>query len=444
MSIRIGIISLGCAKNLVNTEQMMHLLQKAGYEVTGDTEEVDAVIINTCAFIESAKAEAIETIIEQGRKKLDGSIKKLLVAGCLAQRYKNEILDEMPEVDGIIGVGSFDEIVFAVESALGGDKPIALYGDLDGQISETSRVISTSPVWAYLKIAEGCDNRCAYCVIPDIRGRYRSRTIENIVNEAKELAKRGYKELIIIAQDVTRYGLDVYGKYMLPSLLRELSAIETIKWIRLHYLYPDEITEELVDLIAENGKILKYLDIPIQHINDEILRNMRRRGNGNDIRSLFVRLRERIEGLVLRTSVITGLPGEGESEFEELVSFLREMRIERAGVFQYSPEEGTPAALMEKPESDIAAWRARLLVDIQSMIIDEFNESRIGSVAEVLVEEKQGDLYYGRSWAESPDVDGYIAVKGSGISINEFVVVRIIGTQDGVLLAERVGNEFGE
>ena len=444
MTAKIGMISLGCAKNLINSEQMMHLLKEAGYEVTGETDDADAVVLNTCGFIESAKMEAIETIVELGSMKSKGRIGKLIVAGCLPERYKNDIMIDMPEIDAIVGVGSFDGIADAVRIALEGGKGTALFGDIDAPVSETARIITTSPAWAYMKIAEGCDNRCAFCVIPDIRGRFRSRKIENVVNEARELAGRGVKELIIVAQDVTRYGLDLYGKRRLTDLLKELCAIEPLKWIRLHYLYPDEIDENLVDVIAEHDKILKYLDIPIQHINDEILSKMHRRGTSGEIRSLFERLRARIPGVVLRTSVITGLPGEGVKEFEELGKFLREMKIERAGVFSYSPEEGTLAAQMGRPDSDEAARRAEIIADIQSLVMDEFNESRIGSITTLLLEGRDKERYHGRSYAESPDVDGYITVKGvksDNIAINELIEVRITGAENGELQAEAIIND---
>ena len=434
MTGRVGMISLGCAKNLVNSEQMMHLLKEAGFEVTGETDGADAVVVNTCCFIESAKTEAIGTIIELGRMKEEGRIGKLIVAGCLPERYRSEIMQEMPEIDAAIGTGSFDDVADAVKTALMGKKTTS-FEDVNAPVSETGRIITTSPAWEYLKIAEGCDNRCAYCVIPGIRGRYRSRPMDNVINEAKELAERGIKELIIVAQDTTRYGLDLYGKRSLAELLIELSGVERLRWIRLHYLYPDEIDEKLVDVIAGNDKIVKYLDIPIQHINDRILSDMGRRGTGGEIRALFGNLRKRIPGVVLRTSIIAGLPGEGEEEFEELGGFLREMKIERAGIFPYSPEEGTPAAQMDRPGSDVASRRAEILVDIQSHIQDDFNKSRIGSVTTVLIDGREEDRYYGRSYAESPDVDGYITVIGNDIPLNEFIKVKIIDAEDGELYA---------
>ena len=444
MTVRIGVISLGCAKNLVNSEQMMYLIKAAGFEVSSEAEGAAAVIVNTCGFIESAKMEAIEAIIGLGRMKDEGRIGKLIVAGCLPQRYKSEMLSEIPEIDAIVGVGSFDDIVDAIKNVLEGSKKTLFLGDINEPVSETGRIITTSPAWAYLKIAEGCDNRCTYCIIPDVRGRFRSRPFGNVVNESRELAERGIKELIIVAQDVTRYGLDLYGKRSLARLLTELCDIEPLKWIRLHYLYPDEIDKELIDVIAGHDKILKYIDVPIQHIDDVILRNMRRRGTGEGIRSLLNLLRERIPGAVIRTSIIAGLPGEGEKEFWELGKFLREMKIERAGIFPYSPEEGTLAARMDRPDSDTAARRAEILCDIQSVVMDAFNKSRIGSVTEVLIEGFDGRRYYARSFAESPDVDGYISVTGNNLPLNELIDVRITGIEDGGLCAVPAGKRENE
>jgi len=434
---KVGVISLGCAKNLVNTEQMMFLLKDAGFEVSGATEHVNAVIVNTCGFIESAKEEAIETIIELGSAKAEGRVGKIVVTGCLPQRYKDEILSEMPEIDAVVGTGSFESIVEAVRGSLEREKKFSLFGDINAPVSETKRIITTSPSWVYLKIAEGCDNRCAYCVIPDIRGRYRSRPLENIVSEARELAGQGAKEIILVAQDVTRYGLDLYDKRCLTNLLNALGEIDELCWIRLHYLYPDEIDSELIDVVRKNGKILKYLDIPIQHINDGILQKMNRRGSSAEIKALFQRLRERIPGVVIRTSIITGLPGEGEREFEELCEFLSEAKIERAGVFSYSPEEGTPAALMDRPDPDTAKRRAEIISDLQARIMDEFNQRRVGSHATVLIEGRDGTNYYGRSFAESPDVDGYIAVQGAGLAEGGFVNVHITGVENGEPVGRR-------
>jgi len=427
----VGIVSLGCAKNLINSEQMMHLLKDAGFEVTGETEGVDVVVLNTCGFIESAKIEAIETILELGEAKRQSLFDKLIVTGCLVQRYKNEIFTELPEIDGAVGVGSFTDIVSAVKSATEGEEKPALFGDINAPVDETPRMITTSPVSTYLKIAEGCDNRCAFCAIPDIRGKFRSRAMENIVQEARDIAAQGIKELIVVAQDSTRYGVDLYGERRLSELLEALCKIDELQWIRLHYLYPSEIDDKLIDTIAKNGKILKYMDIPIQHISDGVLKKMHRRGSGDQTRALIKRLRTKIPGVVIRTSVITGLPGEGEAEFEELCEFLVEAKIERAGVFPYSPEEGTAAECMERTDADTAAHRAELVVGIQSRIMDDFNQSRIDSATSVLIEGHNGTNYYGRSYAESPEVDGLIFVRGEGIEINDFVDVRIIDIENG-------------
>jgi len=434
---KIGLISLGCAKNLINSEQMLFLLDEAGHEIVPQPEGADAVIVNTCGFIDSAKSEAIENILELAQLKKEGKLGKIIVCGCLSERYRDEILTELPEIDALLGVGSFGEIVSAVESSLSG-QPALLFGDKHAPIDETGRVISTGPGWAYLKIAEGCDNRCAFCVIPEIRGKFRSRPIEGILEEAVDLAAAGIKELIIIAQDITRYGVDLYGKRSLCVLLRELSKIQGIEWLRLHYLYPDEMDDELIALIASEPKIVKYLDIPIQHINNVILKRMNRRGTGDEIRVLFKTLRERIPSLVLRTSLIVGLPGEGEAEFEELCAFLREAKIERAGVFPYSPEEGTPAAKMEdRADESTASRRAQLVMDLQSNIMDEFNDLRIGQRIRVLCEgfDEFAECWYGRSEADSPDVDGKVFFTGSGIP-GEFVTVEVSSILDGDLMGE--------
>ena len=429
-SVKIGMISLGCAKNLVNSEQMLYLLRQEGYDVTGDVRTADVAVLNTCGFIESAKTEAIDTILELGELKKTGAIKKLIVAGCLAERYKTEILAELPEIDAAIGVGSFCEIVKAVKSVLA-DESVSLFGDITKPEAETKRVITTSPAWAYLKIAEGCDNRCSYCVIPDIRGPFRSRGLENILAEARNLADSGIKELIVVAQDITRYGLDLYGERRLAELIEGLCAVDGIMWIRLHYMYPDEIDDRLIDVIAKNDKVLKYLDIPIQHISDKVLTAMGRRGTSGEIKALFKKLRERLPGVVLRTSLITGHPGEDEEEFSELCDFLRESGLERAGVFPYSSEEGTVSAEMPRVSSETAAERAEYIASIQAEVMDEYNDSRLDSECLVLIEGIEGDMYYGRSFAESPDVDGYIYIAGEDIPLFEFVRVKITDILDG-------------
>ena len=435
---KIAFVSLGCAKNLVNTEQMMALVKAAGHTVTGDPEGADVAVLNTCGFIDSAKSEAIQNILELAALKDQGKLGKLLVAGCLTQRYRDEILEELPEIDGILGTGSYTDIVPAIESVMEGDTP-TYFGDIDHTIEDGARIVSTPPYTAFLKIAEGCDNRCAYCVIPSLRGRYRSRTMESLLAEAKKLADGGVKEPIATAQDITRYGTDLYRKRMLPELLTELCKLP-FHWVRLHYLYPDELDDALIDVIAREHKILKYIDIPLQHINDRILKAMNRRSTKAEIIALLKKLRERLPGLVLRTSLICGLPGETEEEFEELCDFLRESGIERAGIFQFSPEEGTPAAVMpDQVDPDTAKRRVELLVELQSRVMDAWNESRLGETLEVLCEGFDPDMgcYAGRSYADSPDVDGKVFFTAAGlVPAGTFVNVRITGTSDGDLTGE--------
>ena len=435
---KVAFISLGCAKNLVNTEQMMALTRDAGYELVSDPEGADVAVLNTCGFIDSAKSEAIQNILELAALKDAGKLGKLLVAGCLSQRYQDELEQEMPEVDGVLGTGSYTDIVSALEEVTAGGHP-RRFGDIDHTEEDGARVVSTPPYTAYLKIAEGCDNRCSYCIIPYLRGRYRSRSMESLLAEAKTLADRGVQELIVIAQDITRYGTDLYGRRRLGDLLTELCKLP-FHWIRLHYLYPDEVDDDLIDVIAREHKILKYIDIPLQHINDGILKAMNRRSTKAEIIALLNKLRQRLPGLVLRTSLICGLPGEGEAEFEELCQFLQDAGIERAGIFQFSPEEGTPAAVMEhQVEPEVAARRVELLVELQSRVMDAYNESRLGETLEVLCEgfDPEMGCYAGRSYADSPDVDGRVFFTAAGlVPAGTFVNVRITGTSDGDLTGE--------
>lgn len=429
-------ISLGCAKNLVNSEQMLYLLGEAGYELVPSPDGADAVIINTCGFINAAKSEAIDTILEMAQLKSEGRLGKIIVTGCLTERYRGEVAQELPEVDAILGVGSFGDIVPAVDAALN-DEHVSLFASNSAPVDEIPRVVSTGPGWAYLRIAEGCDNYCAFCAIPYIRGRYRSRDIEHVVAEAEELAQRGVKEIIIIAQDITRYGTDLYGKRCLAELCRRIGAIDGVEWIRLHYTYPDQFDDELIDEIANNPKIVKYLDIPIQHINDKILKSMNRHGTGEDIRDLFRTLRRRIPGLVLRTSLITGLPGEGEAEFEELCDFLLEAKIERVGVFPFSPEEGTPAAKMEHVSSEEAQRRADLIMDIQARIMDDFAASLVGKTLPVICTGINDDgTLIGRSCYDSPDIDALVYYTGRCNEGDIAPVHMIAVSDDGNLIGE--------
>ena len=433
----IGFISLGCAKNQVDCERMMYRVQEAGHTVCADVVGCDVVVINTCGFIDSAKAEAIDYILSTAGLKADGYVGKILVTGCLSQRYQEEILNEMPEVDGVLGTGSYTEIVPAIEALLSQDAQIVQFGDIDAPEQETGRILTTPEHYAFLKIAEGCDNRCAYCIIPYLRGKFRSRQMDDVLYEARLLVDSGVKELIVVAQDTSRYGTDLPGhKRLLPELLRQLCKIEGLKWVRVHYVYPDEIDDEFIEVMATEPKIVKYLDIPIQHCNSKILKLMNRRGDREFLEELFGKLRSRIPELVIRTSLITGLPGEGEEEFEELCKFLREQRLERVGAFAFSPEEGTPAAEMEFVDNEIAQKRAEIIEMIQSGIMDDYNAAMIGKKLEVLVEgfDEEFEQYYGRTYADSPDIDGRVWLAcDEPLTEGEFVNVCIDSCVEGDL-----------
>ena len=432
----IGFISLGCAKNQVDCERMMYRVREAGHEVCGGVEGCDVVVINTCGFIDSAKSEAIDYILTMGQLKEQGLIGKILVTGCLSQRYQQQILQELPEVDGVLGTGSYTQVIPAIEALLSGDS-VYEFGSIDAPEEETGRIVTTPEHYAFIKIAEGCDNRCSYCVIPSLRGKFRSRQMDDILYEARLLVDSGVKELIVVAQDTSRYGTDLPGhKRLLPELLRSMCAIEGLQWIRLHYLYPDEIDDDLIDVIASEEKIVKYLDIPIQHCNSKILTLMNRRGDGAFLRELFSKLRTRIPGLIIRTSIITGLPGEGEEEFEELCCFLKEMKLERVGAFPFSPEEGTPAAAMDHPDSEVAQQRASMVEAIQSRIMDEYNEAMIGRTIQVLVDgyDEEYGQYFGRTYGDSPEIDGRVWIAcDEDLSEGSFLSVCIDGLIEGDL-----------
>ena len=432
----IGFISLGCAKNQVDCERMMYRLQEAGHTIQADLPGSDVVVINTCGFIDSAKSEAIDHILLCAGLKADGLIGKILVTGCLSQRYQQEIMQELPEVDGVLGTGSYTQIVPAVEALLQ-DQTVFDFGSIDAPEEETGRILTTPEHYAFIKIAEGCDNRCSYCIIPYLRGKFRSRQMDDVLYEARLLAAGGVKELIVVAQDTSRYGTDLPGnKRLLPELLRQLCQIDGFQWIRIHYVYPDEIDDELIQVIASEPKIVKYLDIPIQHCNSKILKLMNRRGDGLFLQQLFQKLRDNIPGLVLRTSVITGLPGESEAEFDELCSFLQEQRLERVGAFPFSPEEGTPAAQMEFVDLDVAMERAQIVEGIQSRIMDDYNTAMIGKTLEVLVDgyDDEYEQFYGRTYADSPDIDGRVWIASEEALVEgNFVRVTIDGLIDGDL-----------
>lgn len=438
MPYKIAFVSLGCAKNLVNTEQMMALCRQAGHTITGEPEGADVAVLNTCGFIESAKSEAIDNILQLAHLKEKGKLKKLLVAGCLTQRYADDIRQELPEVDGMLGTGSYTDVVTAVEELMAGEKAEHFAG-INTTYEDGERIVTTPGYTAYLKIAEGCSNGCAFCIIPKLRGRYRSRSMDAVLAEARELSQAGVKELIVIAQDITRYGMDRKDGSSLAGLLGELCKLD-FHWVRLHYLYPEVITDDLIETMAKNPKIVHYLDIPIQHCNDGILKAMRRRNTRAELEDLFDRLRRAIPDLVVRTSLICGLPGEGEAEFEELCQFLREQKLQRVGVFQFSPEEGTLAAAMEdQVDPETAARRVELVVDLQSRIMDEYNEARLGTVMEVLCEgfDAQAGCFAGRTYADSVEIDGRVLFTAAGaVPAGSFVNVRITGVSDGELTGE--------
>jgi len=439
----IGFISLGCAKNQVDCERMMYRVQEAGHTVCEGIVGSDIVVINTCGFIDSAKAEAIDYILQTAALKTDGHVGKILVTGCLSQRYQQLIQQEMPEVDGILGTGSYTEIVPAIEALLKGES-VNLFGSIDAPEQETGRILTTPEHYAYLKIAEGCDNRCSYCIIPYLRGKFRSRQMDDILYEARLLAASGVKELLVVAQDTSRYGTDLPGnKRRLSELLRELCKIDGIQWIRLHYTYPDEIDDELIDTIAEESKIVKYLDIPIQHCNKNILKLMNRRGDHQLLKDLFAKLRSRIPGVIIRTSIITGLPGEGEAEFEELCTFLKEQKLERVGAFAFSPEEGTPAASMDHVDETTAHKRAEMVETIQSRIMDDYNHALLGQTLEVLVDgfDDEFGQYFGRTYADSPEIDGRVWISSEealreGMFVNVVIDSLVDGELNGYVLEE--------
>jgi len=440
-------ISLGCAKNLVDSEQMLARLVAGGYTLCEDPDEADIGIINTCAFIEDAKKEAIENILELSKCKDTGAMLALVITGCLAERYKDDILEEIPEVDAVLGTGSYDEIVSLCDQLIEDAEnsrmtKLSRYGDINAPIAECPRVQTTPFFYSYIKIAEGCDNHCAYCVIPSLRGCFRSREEEAIIAEAKAMAANGVRELIIVAQDITRYGID-RGEYRLPALLKELAKIDGIDWIRLHYLYPDEITDELIEVIASEDKILKYIDMPIQHVSNDLLKSMNRRYTKQELETLIKKMRKAIKGLVLRTSVIVGLPGETKAQFAELCDFISKIKIERVGVFPYSQEEGTPAGEMEcQIDEDEKMRRQETLLDVQSRVMDKYNASRIGKIYDVLCEgyDRAAGCFFGRSYAESPDIDGKIFFMPTEPrpKAGDFVKIKIVEDMEGDLLGETV------
>lgn len=426
ISRKVGMISLGCPKNQVDGEALLAKLKKAGYEIVNNIEDSDVMIVNTCGFIEQAKKEAIDTILEVAEYKNAGLISAIVVTGCLAERYQDEIIKEMPEVDAVLGIGANSDIVKTCDKALCGIVTTSFPNKCYLSIND-ERIISTPSHWAYLKIAEGCDNRCSYCAIPGIRGGFRSRTIESCVDEAKALAESGVKELILIAQDTTKYGQDLYGKYSLDILLKELVKIDGIEWIRLFYCYPQRITDSLINVIANEEKVCNYIDIPLQHSDKTVLKNMNRVGDGDDYRALISKMRKAIPDLALRTTFMVGFPGETDEQFENLCKFTEDVKFDKMGCFTFSPEEDTPAYDMQNQIDDaVKIRRQEVLMNKQYSITEELNKQRIGRIYKVIIDTFDGEKYVGRSYMDSPEIDsGIIFTCDNNLNIGDFVNVEI-------------------
>lgn len=440
MNYKIGMISLGCPKNQVDAEHMLALMDAEGWEIVDYVDGCDAVIVNTCGFIDDAKKEAIENILDMVELKKEGVISKIIVTGCLAQRYKDEIVKEIPEVDAVIGIGANGDIIKTVEEVMSGVDTIENYPPQCDLPLEGQRILTTPHYWAYLKIGEGCSNRCTYCTIPSIRGNMRSRSMENVIDEAKQLAESGVKELILIAQDTTSYGLDLYGELKLPELLNELCKIDAIEWIRLLYCYPDRITDELIETMKNQEKVVNYIDLPLQHADDKILKAMNRRGDQALIRNVISKLRTEIPDVVIRTTFIVGFPGEGEKEFETLAEFVNEIEFDRLGVFTFSPQEGTPAFEMEdQVDEDIKTRRGEVIMQDQYSIMEEKNNEKIGKTYRVVVEDYDGysDSYTGRTYMDAPEIDGLVKFTShKDLDIGDFVDVEIFDVEDYDLIGE--------
>lgn len=442
MAVKVGMVSLGCPKNQMDAELMLAKLRQAGFELTAESGLADVVIVNTCGFIEDAKRESIENILEFAQLKKEGQIQKIVVTGCLAERYRDELVQELPECDGVLGLGANGDIVEAVRAALAGEKPVRFPDKgcwpLDGE-----RLQTTPEFFAYLRIGDGCNNCCSYCAIPLIRGPLRSRAMENVVEEARKLAENGVRELVLVAQDTTLYGVDLYGTPRLPALLRELCRIDGLRWIRLLYCYPEHITEELLDVMAEEEKIAKYMDIPIQHVSGPVLAAMNRPGDAETLARLLRHIRERVPGIALRTTVMTGFPGEGEAEFEELCEFIRDAAFERLGCFAFSPEEGTAAALLPgQVEETVKQRRRDIVMEEQAGIADAYNRRQVGKTIPVLVEsyDRYAECWFGRSEADAPDIDGkvFFSCPRGAVHPGDFVRVKITDSMDWDLMGEYV------
>lgn len=436
---KVGFVSLGCPKNHVNCEHMIWQSYEAGYEVALGADDCDIVVVNTCGFLQEAKKEALEEVARLSQMKADGKIEKLIVTGCMTERYREDLEELCPHADGFMGATGYEHIGELIARVSEGKKSY-FFHDKDALVPEIDRVVTTSDHWAYLRIGEGCDNRCSFCMIPSIRGRYRSRLLEHILKEAEDLVACGMKEIILVAQDITRYGTDLDGPENLEMLVRELCKIEGLQWLRLHYLYPDGISDELIELIATEDKIVKYIDLPIQHISQPILKAMNRRGSEAQTREIFKKLRTRMPELVIRTSIICGFPGETEEDFEKLCEFLREVKLERAGIFPYSPEEGSLAATMENQvEEEVKRRRLELLTGLQLEVIDDYCERQVGKKVKVLCEgfDMETERFYGRSQWESPEIDGRFYMETEDdfdFEFGEFYEMTVAYVDDGELV----------
>lgn len=440
MNYKVSIVSLGCAKNRVDAEMMLFKLRREGFILTDDPAMADVAIVNTCGFIESAKQESIDEILELGKLKEEGTIKHIIVTGCLAERYKEEIARELPEADAVIGIGANTDIAEAVKLVINGERPLS-FPDKTLHCIDGGRIQSTPRHYAYLRVADGCDNRCAYCAIPLIRGGFHSRRMEDILEEAKNLVKGGVRELNVIAQDTTRYGEDIYGRLMLPELLRELCKIDELRWIRILYCYPDRITDELIDTIASEEKIVKYIDLPLQHANGRVLKAMNRNGDRESLTALINKIRERIPDVVLRTTLIAGFPTETEEEFEEVSEFAKEIGFERLGCFAYSAEEDTPAYDMPQVDEAVRSARADAIMEQQQYTMLEYNKTRLNTEIEVLCEgfDRYAECYFGRSYADAPEVDPNVFFTSQRkVAEGEFVKVRVTDILDCDLVGELV------
>ena len=439
MAVKVGMVSLGCSKNQVDGEIMLSLIQRDGYELCADPALCDVVIINTCGFIEDAKRESIENILEFCERKRAGQVRAVVVTGCLAERYQQEIVSEIPEADVILGIGRNTDIVAAIDHALHGERVVE-FSDKNDLVMDAERVLTNPPYYAYIKLADGCDNRCTYCAIPNIRGRFRSRKMENILEEVRRFAAQGVTEMNLVAQDTTRYGEDIYGRLMLPELIREVCKVDGVHWVRILYCYPQRITEELLDVMASEPKVVKYMDVPVQHASGRILKKMNRRDDYTYLKNLMQHIREKVPGVVLRTTFITGFPGETEEDFAELTRLVKEVRFERLGCFTYSREDDTPAYDMpDQIDEETKRRRADIVMTEQLAIAEEFARSLIGRDLEVVVDglDEESGIYYGRSYMDAPDIDTRVYFDSPyEHEVGEYVTVTVTDSRGYDLMAE--------